>query len=217
MPDPRDPIRQQLAEARRAQILDAAARVFAEKGFHRATTREVAEEAGLSEGTIYYYFDSKTALVVGIMARLAAAVTPSFYVAEAPEDVREFYVAVFRQRQEFVKENREMLHALLSELLTNRELRDQYRKELVAPFLSQLEEHIGSLADQGQIRDLDVALAARFIAAVNVGLLGLYILGEPVVAAEWEDSGGSLAETLTSFLIDGLANTAAEQEKGAGR
>jgi AcrR family transcriptional regulator len=217
MSDPRDPIRQQLAEARRAQILDAAARVFAEKGFHRATTREVAEQAGLSEGTIYYYFDSKTALVVGIMARLAAAVAPSFYVAEAPEDVREFYAALFRQRQEFVKENREMLHALLSELLTNRELRDQYRKELVVPFLSQLEEHIGSLAGQGQIRDLDTALAARFIAAVNVGLLGLYILGEPLLAAEWDKPGGSLADTLTSFLIDGVANTEAGQEKGVGK
>ena len=43
-----DPIREQLIEARRNQILDAAAAVFAEKGFHRATTKQIAKTAGVS-------------------------------------------------------------------------------------------------------------------------------------------------------------------------
>ncbi|MFL7790868.1 MAG: helix-turn-helix domain-containing protein, partial [Anaerolineae bacterium] len=56
MPTNQDPIRQQLIEARRNQILDAAAAVFAEKGFHRTTTKEIASRAGIAEGTIYNYF-----------------------------------------------------------------------------------------------------------------------------------------------------------------
>ena len=62
MPTSPDPIREQLIEARRNQILDAAAAVFAEKGFHRATTKEIAKTAGVSEGTIYNYFASKADL-----------------------------------------------------------------------------------------------------------------------------------------------------------
>ena len=59
-----------IVNARREQILEAATRVFAEKGFRRATTREVAREAGVSEGTIYNYFDDKDALMVAILDRL---------------------------------------------------------------------------------------------------------------------------------------------------
>jgi len=50
-------------EVRRAQILDAAARVFVEKGPSAATMDDVAAEAGVAKGTIYLYFDSKEQLL----------------------------------------------------------------------------------------------------------------------------------------------------------
>jgi AcrR family transcriptional regulator len=46
-------------EARRKSILDAAVRVFASRGVAAATMAEIAEEAGLSAGAIYRYFESK--------------------------------------------------------------------------------------------------------------------------------------------------------------
>ena len=52
MSETQDPIRRQLIEARRNQVLDAAAEAFAEKGFHRATTKDIAGKAGIAEGTI---------------------------------------------------------------------------------------------------------------------------------------------------------------------
>ncbi len=48
-----DPIQALLATARRTQILDAAITVFSEKGFHRATIKEMARVAGIADGTIY--------------------------------------------------------------------------------------------------------------------------------------------------------------------
>src|SRR5215207_2881201 len=65
-----DPIQQQLIDARRNQILDAAITVFAEKGFHKATIKDIAKVAKIADGTIYNYFANKTALVMGIMDRL---------------------------------------------------------------------------------------------------------------------------------------------------
>ena len=58
-------------EQREAQILDAATKVFASKGFRAATTREIATVAGVSEGTIYNYFDSKYDLLIAMSQRLA--------------------------------------------------------------------------------------------------------------------------------------------------
>ena len=53
--------------ARRTQILEAAEVVFAAKGYHGATTREIAQAADVSEGTLYNYFASKRDLFVGLM------------------------------------------------------------------------------------------------------------------------------------------------------
>lgn len=49
--------------ARRQQIIDAAYRCFARKGFHQATMRDIYAEANLSAGAVYHYFDSKDAII----------------------------------------------------------------------------------------------------------------------------------------------------------
>jgi AcrR family transcriptional regulator len=49
--------------ARRQQIIDAAYRCFARKGFHQATMRDIYAEANLSPGAVYHYFDSKDAII----------------------------------------------------------------------------------------------------------------------------------------------------------
>jgi len=61
-------------EARRAQILDAAARVFARKGFGGATVSDIARAARLAEGSIYNYFRSKEELLIHIPQRVAQPV-----------------------------------------------------------------------------------------------------------------------------------------------
>ncbi len=48
-----------VAEFRRAEILDAAYRVFAERGFEQATMAEIAAVAGVAKGTLYLYYPSK--------------------------------------------------------------------------------------------------------------------------------------------------------------
>ena len=43
----------------RLEVIKAAASVFAEKGFHGASTRDIAERMGIKQGSLYYYFRSK--------------------------------------------------------------------------------------------------------------------------------------------------------------
>lgn len=50
------------SEGRRAAIISAAGRVFVEKGFHRTTTRELAQAAGVSEALLFKHFPDKVAL-----------------------------------------------------------------------------------------------------------------------------------------------------------
>ena len=64
--EPRRRTRRPRAE-REAQILDSARRVFSAKGYGEATVAEIASDAGVVEGTVYSYFESKRALLIAVM------------------------------------------------------------------------------------------------------------------------------------------------------
>jgi len=55
--------RRQQAEERREQILDAAIRVFSQKGYGGASIRDISREVGVTEGLLYHYFESKEHLM----------------------------------------------------------------------------------------------------------------------------------------------------------
>ena len=56
-----------VVEDRREQILEAAMRAFARKGFTRATNKDIAQEAGVTAGLIYHYFENKEAVLKAII------------------------------------------------------------------------------------------------------------------------------------------------------
>jgi AcrR family transcriptional regulator len=72
--------------ARRQQILDAALVCFDRSGFHRTTMQAIFEEAGLSVGAVYRYFDSKEAIIEAIAeqrhAREAELIAEAMAVAD---------------------------------------------------------------------------------------------------------------------------------------
>lgn len=69
---PRKAPRQQRAVETRDRILDAAARIFGEHGYAHGTTNRIAEEAGLSVGSLYQYFPNKDAILVCLAERHVA-------------------------------------------------------------------------------------------------------------------------------------------------
>src|ERR1700739_825424 len=71
------------SEETRARILDAALRVFRERGFERATMREIAAEAGVALGAAYYYFESKEAIVMAFYERSQGEMQPELEAALA--------------------------------------------------------------------------------------------------------------------------------------
>src|SRR6266704_6227938 len=127
MPGSHDPIQQLLVSARRNQILDAATTVFAEKGFYRATIKDIARQAGIANGTIYTYFASKTEVLLAILNRLNETTEREQKFAPGSEqNIRSFFLAYLRQRMALLWPNAEVFRAVLPEMLVNGEVRDQY-------------------------------------------------------------------------------------------
>src|SRR5260370_6955322 len=129
-----DPIQELVITARRKQILDAATQVFAQKGFHRATIKEIARVAGIADGTIYTYFASKTDVLLGILNRLNESTDREQQLnPENTQDIRAFFTSYLPQRMPLSAPTPEVFQAVLPEMLVNAELRELYYQQVIAP------------------------------------------------------------------------------------
>ncbi len=72
---------------RRRQILGAAVKVFAAKGFHAARVGDIAEEAGIAYGLVYHYFASKEHLLHGLLRGSLQEVVDDLAGADPGDDV----------------------------------------------------------------------------------------------------------------------------------
>jgi AcrR family transcriptional regulator len=197
----RDGVRDLVVRARREQIVEAATRVFAEKGFRRATTREVARAAGVSEGTIYNYFEDKDALLLAILDKLNETERRAADFEEGmATDFRGFLEQYMRRRMSLIWENREVFRVVLSEMLVNVELRDRYLRHVVDPTMRIAEENFRSRMEQGEVRETDAPLAMRSVAGSVLGVLVLGLLGDE----EIDSRSDEVPDILAGLLIHGL-------------
>jgi len=59
--------RPDISEERKTQILSAATKVFTKHAFAEARMDDIVAESGLSKGSLYWYFDSKDAIIISIL------------------------------------------------------------------------------------------------------------------------------------------------------
>ncbi len=203
-----DTVRDLVVRARREQIVGAATRVFAEKGFGRATTREVAREAGVSEGTIYNYFEGKDAILMAILEGLNETERRAEDFEEGmATDFRGFFEQYLRRRMSLIWENREVFRIVLSEMLVNAELRERYLRQVVDPTMRIAEQNLRSRMVQGEVRETDAPLAARSLAGAVLGVLVLGLLGEEEVASRPDE----VSDVLAGLLLNGLGTSEGER------
>ena len=209
MSAPEKPSREQLVVARRAQILDAATAVFAEKGYHRATTREIARRAGVAEGTIYNYFESKADLLIGMITRLAELEQLDVELSQAFQgSVRDFVSAIFRHRIRLIERNLEVLQAIVPEMVANPSLRERFQREFIQYTSASLEQYLRAQIELGRVRRVNVAFTVRAVQALFLGMVILRLLGGEPLPAAW----GELPDLLTGLVMDGLQPDDGSQE-----
>ena len=98
-----------LIEIRRQQIVRGAVKLFKEKGFHRATTREIAQAAGFSIGTLYEYIRTKEDVLYlvcdniynKVMASLSSFPIDSGTILELKGAVRQYFLLINSMIDEF--------------------------------------------------------------------------------------------------------------------
>jgi AcrR family transcriptional regulator len=190
-------------EDRKQQILSAASSVFAEKGYQRATTREIAEKANLSEGLIYTYFESKDHLLLAILEKLANAGIDEILMDEDEQTLRQDVLSKTLQvRHGFLDELEPMMRATMGEAITNSHFREHYMEILVKPALESMEKEIDNWVEKGEIHHTDSSSASRFLLAEFIGLFFLRAINEPFVTEKWQDK--DFLKQISEYFVDGL-------------
>jgi AcrR family transcriptional regulator len=180
----------------RDQLLDAAARVFAEVGYRGATTRRIAFEAGVNEITLFRHFGSKDALIREAIARVGERTARS----SLPDDPRE----PFRELTDWAR-----IHIT--------DLRS--RRSLIRTCMGEFEEHPGILTTDssapsqaakmlsrylGRLRKLGIARVAfdeGVAATMLMGVLFADAMGRDVMPDMFDnDPEDALQEYLRLFL-----------------
>jgi AcrR family transcriptional regulator len=200
--DPPQDFKEQMAQARRNQILWGAAQVFAEKGYHKSTTKEIAQAASISEGTIYNYFENKRDLLIGMLQLWATESLKNIMNGELPADPKEFLKMVLLNRYQLLQERGYMLAPILAELFADRELREEVYNKVMRPIAGRMEQYLQAQIEAGCFRRIEPAIVTR-------ALIGAMLINSAVkfsgLDARFEDiSGEALIEQIVSLFMDGL-------------
>lgn len=190
------------ARQRRQEIVEAAVRVFSRKGFDRATTREIAMEADIAEGTIYKYFDTKRDLLMSIVAEAAPAFYEEARPFESTESSRLELIRGFEHALAFVTENKETLTILMGEMWHDAEIRDEWLVKGGQDIVNGVTEKLAALARQGALRDIDPALASRLVLSAGLGLLLPILMG--TIDVRDHDARRALAADIIDMLMFGI-------------
>lgn len=128
------------AKARRAQILEAAAHVFAQHGFRGATTRAIAQAAGVAEGTLFRYFPTKRHLLLALFEALAIQPVQQQLESLPTMKPQRWLEAFLTERLTAMRMHLPLMQALYQEIRTDEMVRQAFVTQIVRPFLAQVRE-----------------------------------------------------------------------------
>lgn len=163
------------------KIVQAAIKLFQQRGYEKTTSNDIASEAGVSVGSFYVYFTDKRQLLLTIFDRLADELYKNIFDGLKPEHL--FDSNLRRRIKQAVantiidKQKHSGLHRVVSELLLKDSDFAARHKAVMARSMAKLQELI-SLADKaGLTWDIDVEAAAFIVQRVVFDVSQHYVSG----------------------------------------
>jgi len=143
----------QVSDEKRQIILQAAIKVFSERGFEKATVDEIAERAGIAKGTVYYHFASKKQL---FLALIEDGVDRMDQVLRAEttgcNTLKEVLTRVIAVEIDFVKEYKDYSKVFLSEVWGLENYWQKEAEHVRARLIGFLKEALAKGRDRGELK-----------------------------------------------------------------
>ena len=183
----------------RSDVVDAAGRLFAERGYHGTSMRDLGKELGLLGSSLYSHVDSKQDLLVAVVEEGARLFEASAEQAlEAPGTARDRLAALIAGHVIVVLDNVDVARTFLNEA---RMLDAEHRDRIV-----QARDHYEGVFRSGLA---DGAHDGSFRPDIDPKMASIYILSVLNALERWYDSTGplnldELTNELNTFLVDGI-------------
>jgi AcrR family transcriptional regulator len=187
--------------SRRLELLDVAAKLFAERGFRATTVRDIADAAGILSGSLYHHFDSKESMVDEILTR--------------------FQDELFGRYEEIVARGLGPRETLEAVVVASFESIDAHHAEVAiyqneAKYLASFERFAYLRTRNEEFRKLWVGILESGVRAgvfrddLDVELVYRFVRDTVWVAVHWYRPGGELSASAVAsqylgVLLDGIA------------
>jgi len=201
-------------EERRLQILKVAVRLFSQKGFRGTTTKEIANEAGVSEAMVFRHFANKDELYNAILDHKACSgdtLNPEQIVAEAiaEKDDRAVFERLALAALDHHERDPEFQRLLLYSALEGHELSEMFFEKFVKRVYELLGNYVSQRQRDGAIRQIEPALIVRTF----VGMIVHHSLNNNL----WDPkrrllnvSNQDAARFFTDILLKGISSVPTE-------
>ncbi len=190
-----------VVEDRREQIIDAALRTFAQKGFTRTTNKDIAREAGITPGLIYHYFESKEALFLEMLERrspISIVKAIPLEMFELPTDI--FLRSLVLHILQLVEGENFLLfiRTIAPEMLLNPALFAMFRTLLQQQVLTFLRDFFSRKMVHGELRSGNPEIAGQMLigSVMSFVVRRQFLQDESLLALSQQEIADSIVDTL---------------------
>ncbi|MBW4081131.1 TetR/AcrR family transcriptional regulator [Paenibacillus sp. S150] len=196
-------------------ILQAGIEVFSEKGYAAAATSEIAQKAGVAEGTIFRYYKTKKELLLSIVSPAMTKMIAPFVmrkfdgVLDLPFDSYEAFLRAFMiNRLEFARNNFKILRIFIQEIPFQPVLREQFIENVLAQVLERVTAITEHFKEKGEVIDAPAPSIIRFTISSVIGYLLTRLLLMP--DKDWDDEAE--INLTIDFILHGISGPSLRRE-----
>ena len=193
--------RERRIQRNRKIIMDAAAELFAQKGYRATTTKDIAQTVDVGESTLYGYFSSKQEVLQAILSQQAELVD-SLLVHLTMMEGRQSFIDLVDILMEKILTKTVYNRVVIAEAWTDDDVLQGFVLKHWQPIMETLRNFVSSRTAAGIFRSIDADLGARMIVSFFVaGILPVLRGVEPPPSPERRRQ---LAETIVSLISNGF-------------
>lgn len=191
------------------KILQAALKLFAQRGYGGTTTRDLAQAAGVAEGTLFRHFENKKAILVAVASQGWVDILTDLLTELSEMEGYRAIGQVMQRRMLNLRKNSNIMRVCFMEAQFHPELREQIQTQVITKMIDVAEAFFQTAIDRGIYRPINPRVLARiFLGMFTVAGFSQDTLGDDNGSDHGStESMRELAEGLSDVFLHGvLAN-----------
>ncbi|HEY9692598.1 MAG TPA: helix-turn-helix domain-containing protein [Oculatellaceae cyanobacterium] len=159
----------QSEEQTRTKILKAAQKLFARQGYDGTTTKDLAQGAGVAEGTIFRHFANKKAILIEVATQGWVDLLTDLLTELSEMSSYQSVAQLMYRRMLNLRENADMMRVCFMEAQFHPELRDRIQSEVISKMTDVAEAFFQTAMDRGIYRQMNPKIVAQVF-------LGMFVI-----------------------------------------